>query len=118
MPSMLSWWPERMSALRSGDAQRTGRFETLGSSVAVRKWSGSNLSFSGKLRPIDALWAAAGFVDTGLSFLSFLELYRTDVAERRMTTRPVVEPFDVVEHVSTSLLPGAIHLPGRPLGLQ
>ena len=63
-------------------------------------------------------WAAAGFVDTGLSFLSFLELYRTDVAERRMTTRRVVEPFDVVEHVSTSLLPGAVHLPGRALGLH
>ena len=27
-------------------------------------------------------WAAAGFVDTDLSFLSFLELYRADVAER------------------------------------
>ncbi|MDR6524524.1 hypothetical protein J2789_007238, partial [Variovorax paradoxus] len=30
-------------------------------------------------------WAAAGLIDTDLSFLSFLELYRTDVAERRMT---------------------------------
>jgi len=67
---------------------------------------------------INKTWAAAGFVDTGLSFLSFLELYRTDVAERRMTTRRVVEPFDVVEHVSTSLLPGSVHLPGRALGLQ
>ena len=28
-----------------------------------------------------AMWAAAGSMDTGLSFLSFLELYRTDVAE-------------------------------------
>src|SRR5690606_31387632 len=62
--------------------------------------------------------AAAGSVDPGLRFLSFLELYRTDVAERRMTTRRVVEPFDVVEHVSTSLLPGSVHLPGRALGLQ
>ena len=26
-------------------------------------------------------WAAAGSVDTDLSFLSFLELYRTDVAQ-------------------------------------
>ncbi len=43
------------------------------------------------------VWAAAGIVDTGLSFLSFLELYRTDVAERRVTTRRVVEAFDVVE---------------------
>jgi hypothetical protein len=48
-------------------------------------------------------WAAASFVDTGLSFLSFLELYRTDVAERRVTTRRVVEPLDVVEHVGAGL---------------
>ena len=27
------------------------------------------------------IWAAAGSVDTDLSFLSFLELYRTDVAQ-------------------------------------
>lgn len=57
-------------------------------------------------------------MDTDLSFLSFLELYRTDIAERGMTTRRVVEPLDVVEHVSTSLLPGAIHFLGRALGLQ
>jgi hypothetical protein len=30
---------------------------------------------------ITACWAAAGSVDTDLSFLSFLELYRTDVAQ-------------------------------------
>ena len=41
-------------------------------------------------------WAAAGFVDTGLSFLSFLELYRTDVAERRMAPGQVVKPLDVI----------------------
>ena len=44
-------------------------------------------------------WAAAGFVDTDLSFLSVLELYGTDVPERRMTARRVVEALDVVEHV-------------------
>ena len=60
-------------------------------------------------------WAAAGFLETGLSFLSSLELYRTDVPERRMTTRRVVEQFDVVEHVSTSPPHAAVHLPGRPL---
>jgi len=27
------------------------------------------------------IWAAAGSVDTGLSFLSFLELYRTDIPQ-------------------------------------
>ena len=45
------------------------------------------------------LWAAAGFDDTDLSFLSFLELYGTEIAERRMPARRVVEALDVVEHI-------------------
>lgn len=44
-------------------------------------------------------WAAAGSVDTDLSFLSFLELYGTEIAERRMPARRVVEALDVVEHI-------------------
>ena len=44
-------------------------------------------------------WAAAGSVDTDLSFLSSLELYGTEIAERRMPTRRVVEALDVIEHV-------------------
>ena len=44
-------------------------------------------------------WAAAGFDDTDLSFLSFLELYGTEIAERRMPARRVVEALDVVEHI-------------------
>lgn len=63
-------------------------------------------------------WAAAASVDTDLSFLSFLELYGTDIAERRMPPRRVVEPLDVVEHVGSGLLPGAVHLSGRPLGFH
>lgn len=46
-----------------------------------------------------ALWAAAGSIDTDLSFLSFLELYGTEIAERRMPARRVVEALDVVEHI-------------------
>ena len=46
-----------------------------------------------------AIWAAAGSVDTDLSFLSFLELYGTEIAERRMPARRVVEALDVVEHI-------------------
>ena len=61
-------------------------------------------------------WAAAGSVDTGLSFLSFLELYRTDVAERRMAPGRVVEPLDVIKYVSTGLLPGPVDLSGCALG--
>ena len=45
------------------------------------------------------VWAAAGSVDTDLSFLSSLELYGTEIAERRMPTRRVVEALDVIEHV-------------------
>jgi hypothetical protein len=47
-------------------------------------------------RALEPAWAAAGFVDAGLSFLSFLELYRTDVAERRMAPGRVVKPFDEI----------------------
>lgn len=44
-------------------------------------------------------WAAAGSVDTDLSFLSLLELYGTEIAERRMPSRRVVEALDVVEYI-------------------
>ncbi|WP_350337306.1 hypothetical protein [Delftia lacustris] len=45
------------------------------------------------------VWAAAGLVDTDLSFLSLLELYGTEISERRMPTRRVVEALDVIEHI-------------------
>lgn len=38
-----------------------------------------------------------------LRFLSFLELYRTDVTERRMTARRVVEPLNLIEHTGAGL---------------
>lgn len=44
-------------------------------------------------------WAAAGLVDTDLSFLSLLERYGTEISERRMPTRRVVEALDVIEHI-------------------
>ena len=44
-------------------------------------------------------WAAAGSVDTDLSFFSFLELYGTEIAERRMPARRVVEALDVIEYI-------------------
>lgn len=69
----------------------------------------------GPERPV---WAAAGFVDTDLSLLSLFELYGTDVAERRMSARRLVEALDVVEHVGASVLPAAVHLPSRLLGLH
>ncbi|MHC3435930.1 hypothetical protein [Delftia lacustris] len=51
------------------------------------------------IRAHDGYWAAAGLVDTDLSFLSLLELYGTEISERRMPTRRVVEALDVVEHI-------------------
>ena len=45
------------------------------------------------------VWAAASSVDTNLSFLSSLELYRADVPDGRVPTPGVVEALDVVEHV-------------------
>ena len=35
-----------------------------------------------------------------------------------MTTRRVVEPLDVVEHIGAGLFPGSVHLSGRALSLQ
>lgn len=53
-----------------------------------------------RLKCVDAVArAAAGSMDTNLSFLTFLELCRADAAERRMATRRVADAFDVVEHV-------------------
>ena len=48
-------------------------------------------------------WAAAGSVDTGLSFVSFLELYRTDVAKRQITPGRVVKPLDAIEYARAGL---------------
>ena len=61
-----------------------------------------------------AEWAAAGSMDTGLSFWSFLELYKTDVTERRTALGRVVKPLDVIEHISPGLLPS----PESPPGFQ
>lgn len=59
-------------------------------------------------------WAAAGSIDTDLSFLSLLELYGTDIPERRVPTSRVIEPLDVIEHISPRLFPAAVR-PGRTL---
>lgn len=63
-------------------------------------------------------WAAAGSVDTNLSFSSLLELYGTDVAQCRMPARWVVEALDVIEDIGPCLLATSVHLAGRPLGLH
>ena len=49
-------------------------------------------------------------MDTGLSFLSFLELYRTDVPECRVATRRVVEALDIVEHVGACVVSRSVDL--------
>lgn len=63
-------------------------------------------------------WAAAGCIDTNLSFSSLLELYGTDVAQCRMPARRVVEALDVIEDIGPCLLATSVHLAGRPLGLH
>ena len=63
-------------------------------------------------------WAAAGSVDTHLSFLRLFELYGAAVAKRRMPTRGVVEPLDVVEHVGTRLVTSSVHLAPHAFGLH
>src|SRR5690554_6005139 len=68
--------------------------------------------------PLTPSWPAAGSVDTNLSFLSLLELYRTEVAEGRVASARIVEALDVIEHISTCLIAGPIHLARSPLGLQ
>ena len=40
---------------------------------------------------------------TDLSFLRFFELGRTDVPERRVTTRRVVEALNIAEPIGTRL---------------
>lgn len=65
-----------------------------------------------------AKWAAAGRVDTDLSFSSLLELYGTDVAQCRMPARQVVEALEAIEDISPCLLATAVHLAGDPLGLH
>lgn len=50
-----------------------------------------------------SVWAAGGSVDTNLSFLSLSERYGTDVAQRRMPTRWVIEAPYVVKHVGARL---------------
>lgn len=48
---------------------------------------------------IEEGWPAADSDDTALSFSSFFKLYRTDIPQRRMTARRIIEALDVIEHV-------------------
>ena len=63
------------------------------------KMTGRAVELGSPLTLTGELWAAAGSVDTDLSFLSFLELYGTEIAQRRMPSRRVVEALDVVEYI-------------------
>jgi len=60
------------------------RSKTFDSKRAALDWAAlveSEVILKGVDHVAGALWAAAGWVDTGLSFLSFLELYRTDIPQ-------------------------------------
>ena len=65
------------------------------------------------------LWAAAGSVDTDLSVLSLPKVYRTDVTQRRMPARRVVEPLNVVKDIRASLLPElSLHFSSKRRGTR
>ena len=64
------------------------------------------------------VWDAAGLLDPDLSCSSVFKLYRTDVPNRRVPTRRVVEPLDVIEHICRRLLARAVDLASRALRLQ
>ena len=46
------------------------------------------------------------------------ELCWTDVADRRIPTAHIVEPFDVIEQISSALVARAMLRPTRSLGFQ
>jgi hypothetical protein len=64
------------------------------------------------------LWPAAGPVDTDLGSLSLLELDWTDIPERRVSARRVVEPLDVVEHIGLDVITRSVDLARDPFGLH
>lgn len=67
--------------------------------LPTHRWVVLSDYHKGALSHCPNMWAAAGLVDTDLSFLSLLELYGTEISERRMPTRRVVEALDVIEHI-------------------
>jgi hypothetical protein len=81
--------------------RRQEKWAAAGFEDALMMAGGASLSEILSLRHsiTNRSWAAAGSVDTDLSFLSLLELYGTEIDERRMPTPRVVEALDVVEHI-------------------
>ena len=69
-----------------------------------------------KIHSVSKKWAAAGSVNIGLSFLSFLKLYRADVAERQIAPGRAAKPHDEIEYIRARLLPGPVDLSGCALG--
>ena len=64
-------------------------------------------------------WPVAGSVDTGLGLhSSVLERHGAYVAQLRVASPRIVEALDVVEHVGTGGITGAVDLAGRPFGLH
>ncbi len=64
-------------------------------------------------------WAAASLVYTRLrEFCLPFELHRTEIAERRMPSRGIVEALDVINHVGFGLVSRAVCLARRPFGLE
>jgi 4-oxalocrotonate tautomerase len=70
-------------------------------------------------KPDYTMWPVPVSPDTNLSFSSrVLELHRTHVADRRVSTNRIVEPLDVIEHVRLPLIPRVVLLSVHALRLQ
>ena len=93
-------WEVLRACERHPPAHRSHGCETSATGhVKVTGGRRGMLATAAHFRCISKNWAAAGSVDTDLSFLSLLELYGTEIAERRMPSRRVVEALDVVEYI-------------------
>lgn len=102
-----------------GERDHDGRRFTDADEAQLREWLGALPELKGlEVWTTADQWAAAGSVDTDLSFSSLLKLYRADVAERRVSPSRVVEALDVVEHISPNLLTRAVRLGRGSLRLQ
>ena len=64
-------------------------------------------------------WAAAGLVDTTLrSFCLPFELYRAQIAQRRVPPPGIIEALDVIKHVGFRLVTRAVHFVRRAFSFQ
>jgi hypothetical protein len=75
--------------------------------------------FPPEVAQIRPAWNDPDSRDTTLSsFRSSFEFDRAHIADGRVPSVRIVEPFDVIEHISLGLLPGSIFFPVNSFLLQ